>query len=155
MSGSAASRPSCSSCPCCACSPPRVPGSPASSGCPSTPTRTEWLAPPRRLGEHAEDAGPATFGVEHLAHLVGAVAEPVEIPVLELEPGAVRAFGVEASLDLCVDVGIGREIGVDLPVEHDPVGRVPHEHATPLLLADGRGGVPAAALSWLHDGLHE
>src|SRR3954453_10334093 len=131
MSGSAASRPSCSSCRCCACSPPRVPGSPASSGCPSTLTRAEWLAPPRRLGEHAEDAGPAAFGVEDLAHLVGAVAEPVEIPVLELEPRAVRAFGVEAGLDLCVHVGVGREIGVDLPVEHDPVRRGPQEDAAP------------------------
>src|SRR5690606_22554425 len=89
----------------------------------------------RRGREGAEDLAPACGRVEDRLHLGGLLAVGVEAAVLELDSGAALARGDEADIDLGVEVGVMAPVGADLPVEHQPFGRLVGDHPPPLALA--------------------
>ena len=68
---------------------------------------------------------------------------PVEVPVLQLDAGTVRAFGDEAHLDLTcpVRVGLDLPLGADIPAEHHPVRRLVGQDPRPPALASIRRAV--------------
>jgi hypothetical protein len=108
----------------------------------------------RHLGEQLQHAAPASAldgdgVVDHLA-----VDQPVQQPVLQLDRGLLRSVGGEAHLDLAGVVGVGVELplAVDLPGDHQPVRRLPGQHAAPVALAAVDAPlVPAPALARLQD----
>jgi hypothetical protein len=68
---------------------------------------------------------------------------PVQVPVLQFDPGAGRRLGVEPHLDLAGAslVGLDRPPRADVPAEHHPVGRVEGQDPRPPALAAVRGSV--------------
>src|SRR5207248_7765045 len=64
-------------------------------------------------------------------------AVPVEVAVLQLDPGALRGFGDEGDLDLAgvVRVGFDLPLRADVPAEHDSVRWFVSEHARPAAFA--------------------
>lgn len=73
-------------------------------------------------------------GGEGLAVPLGRFAVPVEVPVLQLDPGALGAVGEEQHLHLA---GPGRvrhrhPVRADLPDEDESARRVPGEHPAPV-----------------------
>src|SRR5690606_18398571 len=85
--------------------------------------------------EGAEDLAPACGRVEDRLHLGGLLAVGVEAAVLALDSGAALARGDEADIDLGVEVGVMAPVCADLPVEHQPFGRLVGDHPPPLALA--------------------
>src|SRR5688572_27247949 len=63
-----------------------------------------------------------------------AIAVALEAVVLDLDARAARAVRGEADLDLARAgrIGLGHPVGVDLPREPQPRGRLPGEHPPPV-----------------------
>src|SRR5438046_7043824 len=64
-------------------------------------------------------------------------AVPVEVAVLQLDPGTVRGLGDEGDLDLAGEVRLGLDLPLraDVPTEHDPVRWLVRKDARPAALA--------------------
>jgi hypothetical protein len=62
---------------------------------------------------------------------------PVEVAVLELDPGAVGALGAEPHLDLAglLRVALDLPLRADVPAEDDPVGRLVGQDPRPAAFA--------------------
>src|SRR2546429_4926280 len=69
---------------------------------------------------------PSLVAVDAVADRLPAGTVPVEVAVLEVDPGAVRALGREPDLDLAgqVQVGLDLPLRADVPAEDHPGGRV-------------------------------
>src|SRR5437764_6197520 len=90
---------------------------------------------------------PALLPVHAVGDGFPAGAVPVDVPVLQLDPGAVRGLGVEPHLDLAGlgRVGLDGPAGADVPAEHHPVRRVEGQDPRPPALAAVRRPVRDAA----------
>src|SRR5215469_2690894 len=108
----------------------------------------------RRLGflpEVLQHAGPAAVHI--LAHGGAALcAHHLELAVLELDQGRLRSFGHKPHFDLRTDRRIGLPMGVDVPTDHEAMGRLPDLNPPHLGFRTVLGQlVPTAAHAWLHD----
>src|SRR5262245_33531033 len=100
--------------------------------------------------EAFQEARPAARRVEGGTGLVGLLAEPFEVAMLELDPGAARV-GDEANLDLGDEVGVVGPLGGDLPCKQHARRRLPGEHFAPFAVRTVFADlVPAAAGARLH-----
>src|SRR5215471_2715950 len=88
-------------------------------------------------GVTGEVQRPSAVGADALADRLPAGAVPVEVAVLQLNAGAVRALGDEAHLHLAgqVRVVLDLPLRADIPAEHDPVRRLVGQHPGPPALA--------------------
>lgn len=104
---------------------------------PSTlPPRERWPRRPEKppgpglrgqeAGEPTEIQRPSVFAVDTVTDRVPTVAVTLEIPVLELDPCAVGGLGDESHLDLARlrEIGLDAPLRVDIPADHDSVGRL-------------------------------
>src|SRR6185295_10707621 len=113
-----------------------------------------WRFSSAGSGELGQHGGPAV--VDGVAHgLSGSLAHALEIAMLEIDAGAIRAFGREAHLDLRRegDARIGLPLAIDLPAHHESFAGLPGAEVTDHdLAAVGVLRVPAAADARLDDG---
>src|SRR5580693_10444950 len=76
---------------------------------------------------------PPLVVVDAVADRLPAGTVPVEVAVLQFDPGAVRSLGHEPDLDLAGQFRVGRHppIGADVPAEDHPGGRLVGEDSRP------------------------
>src|SRR5580693_10658530 len=86
---------------------------------------------------------PSLVAVDALADRLPPGTVPVEVAVLQLDPGAVRSLGHEPDLDLAGQLRVGRHlpIGADVPAEDHPGGRLVGEDSRPAAFAAVSGPV--------------
>src|SRR4029079_3933604 len=101
--------------------------------------------------EVLEQARPAAVHV--LAHLLAAFGtHHLELAVLELDTGGVRAVRNESDLDLGAHRGIGLPFAIDVPAHDETTRRLPHDdlaHVRPGAVL--RDLVPMSAQTGFHD----
>src|ERR1700724_1159715 len=103
-------------------------------------------------GEDLQQLAPAALGVEPGPHRIGLLGVALEVAMLELDAGAVRADRDETHLDLGPEARVVLPVGSDLPRQDEAVGRLPDQHVTPVALAAVDAALePAAARPRLHD----
>lgn len=108
--------------------------------------------------EAVQPAIPARRRPDGVAHVFVALAVAIEVAVLKYDPGLFRRLGDETDLDLARLGGVGLELPleVEVPRDHQPVGRFVSEHIGPASLAPVRAAVvDMATLSRLEDHLGE
>src|SRR5919201_6289659 len=100
----------------------------------------------RVLLEQPEESRPAALGRDRLPDLLGALAHPVEPPVLELDARRALAGRREGDLDLARLRGVGIElpIRVQLPREDDPLRRLVLEDPSPIAFGSVRRALEPA-----------
>src|ERR1700733_2718966 len=99
---------------------------------------------------------PAAVASDGVAHRGPAVAVPVQIAMLELDPGALCGLGDEPDLDLAGlrRVALQLPLRADVPAEHQPVRRLVGKDSRPLALTAIHAAVEQApADARLEDGL--
>src|SRR2546429_3243068 len=91
---------------------------------------------------------PSLVAVDAVADRPPAGTVPVEVAVLQFDPGAVRSLGHEPDLDLAgqLRVGLDLPLRVDVPAEYHAGWRLVGQDPRPPALAavDGAGGDVAA-----------
>src|ERR1700736_3699955 len=80
---------------------------------------------------------PALVAVDSFANAFPAFAVPVEIAVLDLDPGPLGSLGHETYLPLADlgRVGLDLPVRADVPTEHDTPRRLVHQDVRPMALA--------------------
>src|SRR5580700_11124924 len=99
---------------------------------------------------------PALVVVDAVADRLPAGTVPVEVAVLQFDPGAVRPVGHEPDLDLAgqLRVGLDLPLRADVPAEYHAGGRLVGQDPRPPALAAVDGAVvDVAADAGLEDGL--
>src|SRR4029453_9393317 len=86
-------------------------------------------------GKRREQATPAAFAIEDAAHLVAARAVANKMAMHKFDTRGIFALGDEAHLHFGLQIRVVLPIGVNLPREHQPRGRLPRKHATPVTRA--------------------
>src|SRR5580704_10766479 len=81
--------------------------------------------------------GPALVAVDAVADRLPAGAVPVQVPVLQFDPGAVRSLGHEPDLDLAGQLGVGLDLPLraDVPAEDHAGGWLVGQDPRPPALA--------------------
>src|SRR6266478_4621116 len=102
--------------------------------------------------ERLQNGTPAAGRVHRVADFGGFAAHPFQIPMFQFDSRRVRAFGNEPHLNLGQELGVELPFGVDLPCQHQSLGRLPCNHVSRLARrAVFSDGVPAAADPRLDD----
>src|SRR6266542_2181774 len=124
------------------------------------PRRSRRSGPSAAVGEQGgvpvEVERPTGVVSYAVADCLPAWAVPVEVAVLELDPGALRVLRDEADLDLAGVLRLGLDLPrrADVPAEHDPLRWLVDQHAGPVTLAAvGAAVVDVAADPRFEDGL--
>src|SRR5215469_2226974 len=81
-----------------------------------------------------EDRGPSARGADRLADLLRELAIALEVAMLEVDARRTLALRRESQLDLGHEVADVFPFGRQLPREHQPMWRLPHEHMADVAL---------------------
>ena len=97
---------------------------------------TRGRPPGGEVGVALEVERPSGLAGDAVAGILPAGPVPVEVSVLELDPGARRTLGHEAHLHLAGVGGIGLQLPgrADVPADHEPLRRIEGEHPCPATL---------------------
>src|SRR5450755_39899 len=106
-------------------------------------------AAPEQGGVPGQVERPSLVAVDAVADRLPAGTVPVEVAVLQLDPGAVRSLGHEPDLDLAgqLRVGLDLPLRADVPAEYHAGGRLVGQDPRPPAFAAVDGAVvdvPAA-----------